>query len=95
MGLAKQRVVLDLKIKLKLEMEVHVGGELKTILVGKLNIPEITNDELDDEKLPGECKATCEHNQAWSQFFDRAAKGSWSRLQPTLKELIEQTKQKW
>ena len=37
----KERCVFELALKLKLEMELAEGGELKTILTGQLNIPEV------------------------------------------------------
>ena len=55
----KQRVVFELTMKLVLEVELHIGGELKQILSGKLTLPELSNDDLDDAKLPGGGKCLC------------------------------------
>ena len=90
----KQRVVFELQIKLQLEVEVHVGGELKQIVTGKLTLPELSNDDLDDAKLPGGSKIVCEQTE-WKPFFEAASKGCWEGVKTVLNVLIEQAKQKW
>lgn len=90
----KQRVVFEMEIKLKLEMELHVGDELKTILSGKLTVPEVTNDDIGESKMVSGCKCTCEQD-GWKPFFEAASKGSWFGLKASLESLVDQTKQKW
>ena len=75
-------------------MELYVGDELKQILTGKLTLPELTNDDLDDAKLPGGSKCTCEQD-GWKPYFEPAAKLCWSSVKVTLQALIDQAKQKW
>jgi len=89
----KQRVVFELELKIELEIEVFAGDELKTILSGKLNVPEITNDELSDAKLPSS-KCTCEQS-GWKPFFEQVAKLIWPSLRTQLETLVEQAKIKW
>jgi len=85
----KQRVVFELEFKLELEIEVFANDELKTILSGKLNIPEITNDELGDAKLPS-CKCICEQ-AGMKPFFESVAKLSWPALRTQLEALVEES----
>ena len=87
-------LTLSLRPRAQLEMELHVGGELKQILTGKFTLPELSNDDLDDAKLPGGHKCTCEQD-GWKPFFESSAKCSWGAIKTTLQALIEQAKQKW
>lgn len=89
----KQRVVFELALTLKLEMEVRVAGTLQTILTGRMVIEEVTNDEVNDAKIPC-CRVTCEQPH-WKPFYEQAAKLAWAELKATLAAMIEQTKQKW
>ena len=89
----KQRVVFELELKLRLEMEVHAGSQLKHILTGMLHIDEISNDDLDDAKLPTH-KCSCESPE-WKPFFAAVAKASWPGIKASLKTLVDQAKQKW
>ena len=59
----KQRVVFELTIKISLEMEVRVGDELRQILTGKLTMTELSNDDLEDAKMPSTAKCTCEQRE--------------------------------
>jgi len=90
----KQRVVFELKIKLKLEMELHVGSELKSIITGTVTLPEVTNDDLSEAKMPSGVKCTCEQD-GWKPFFEQAAKASWMQLKATLEVLVDNAKTKW
>ena len=92
----KQRVVFELQIKCSLEMELRAGDELKHILTGKLTLPELSNDDLDEAKLPGGSKCTCDQGGEWRAFFEASAKaGMWPTVKGSLEALIEQAKQKW
>ena len=92
----KQRVVFELQIKCSLEMELRAGDELKHILTGKLTLPELSNDDLDEAKLPGGSKCTCDQGGEWRAFFEASAKaGIWPTVKGSLEALIEQAKQKW
>ena len=75
-------------------MEIRIGDELKQILTGKVTLPELTNDDLDEPKLPGGVKCTCEQD-GWKPYFEAAAKCTWPTLKMSLNALIEQAKQKW
>ena len=75
-------------------MEVYVGDQLVQILTGKLNLPELCNDDLDESRLPAGGTCTCEQ-AAWRGYFDSAAKCSWGSIKGALSALIEQAKQKW
>lgn len=90
----KQRVVFELTIKVSLEMEVRVDDELKQILTGKMTLTEVSNDDLDEAKMPSTVKCTCEQRD-WLKFFEQCAKGSWGSVKGVLGELVEQTKAKW
>jgi len=90
----KQRVVFELALKLQLEMEVHADGNLKTILTGKLTLPEVSNDDLDEARLPSGCKFTCEQ-AGWKPFFEAAAKASWGGIKTNCTRLVESAKAKW
>lgn len=90
----KQRVVFELTIKLSLEMEVRVDDELKQILTGKMTITEVSNDDLDEAKMPSTTKCTCEQRE-WLKFFEQCAKASWPSVKGVLGSLVEQTKAKW
>ena len=68
----KQRVVFELELKLELEVEVFAEDEMKTILTGKLTVPEVTNDEMSDAKLPSS-KCTCEQVLAEPSMCPRAS----------------------
>ena len=73
-----------------------MGDELKQILTGKLTVPEVSNDDLDESKMVGGAKCICEQEKdGWKPFFDACAKGSWHGIKGTLQALVEQTKQKW
>jgi len=90
----KEKVIFELAIKLKMEIELlDESGALKNIIVGTLNVPEVSNDELGDSKLPS-AKFTCEQ-AAWKPFFEQCAKGSWPSLKGALEAFVEQAKQKW
>ena len=78
----------------QLEMELYVGDELKQILTGKLNLPELCNDDLDESRYPSGGSCTCEQ-AAWRGYFDAAAKASWGPMKGVLTALVEQAKQKW
>lgn len=73
---------------------MFVGDELKQIVTGKLTLPELSNDDLDDSKLPGGSKFVCEED-GWKPVFEAAAKGCWGSIKGGLGMLIEQAKQKW
>ena len=91
----KQRVVFELTIKLALEMEVRVGDELRQILTGKLTMNEVSNDDLEDAKMPSTAKCTCEQKE-WLKFFEQCAKGGgWGPVKDVLGSLMQQTKDKW
>jgi len=87
-------VVFELALKLQLEMEVHADGNLKTILTGKLTLPEVSNDDLDEARLPSGCKFTCEQ-AGWKPFFEAAAKASWGGIKTNCTRLVESAKAKW
>jgi hypothetical protein len=53
----------------------------------------VTNEELDDPKLPAH-KLTCE-DRAWAGFFGVAASHAWPPVKAALAALVEQSKQKW
>lgn len=89
----KQRCVFELALKVKLEMEVRHGEALKTILTGSLHVPEVSNDDLGDAKLPTS-KVVCGQS-GWKPFFEQAAKASWPALQTVFTELVEQAKERW
>jgi len=89
----KQRVVFELQLKLQLELEVRVGGELKQILTGKVTLPEIANDDLDEAKLPGGSKMLCDQD-GWKPYFEGASKTVWACVKGALTALVEQAKQK-
>ena len=91
----KQRVVFELELKLLLEAEVKLGGELQTILTGKLTIPEVSNDELEEAKLPSTAKTTCEQGDAVRAYFNQLAKGAWPGIKASLSQLVEEAKAKW
>jgi len=91
----KQRVVFELTIKISLEMEVRVGDELRQILTGKLTMTELSNDDLEDAKMPSTAKCTCEQKE-WLKFFEQCAKGGgWGAVKDVLGNLMQQTKTKW
>ena len=89
----KQRVVFELDLKLKLEIEVKAGGQLQTIVTGTLHVPEVTNDDLSEAKLPS-AKTMCDQ-PAWKPGFEFAAKQSWPALKESLETLVERAKDKW
>lgn len=90
----KQRVVFELTIKVALEIEVRVDDELKEILTGKMTLTEVSNDDLDDAKMPSTVKCTCEQKE-WLKFFEQCAKGGWDSVKGVLGALVDQTKAKW
>ena len=84
----KQRVVFDLNLKLKLEVELREAGELHEILTGSLSISDLTNDELQNAKMPP-AKVTCEQ-AGWLPFFEPVTKSCWPVLSATLTDYVEQ-----
>lgn len=94
MSRGKQKVLFELKLKIKLEMEVFVDAEMKTILTGMVTLPELSNDDLSDAKMPSGCKCTCEQT-GWKPFFEQAAKASWAEVVKALEALVSNAKQKW
>jgi hypothetical protein len=89
----KQKCIFELSLKLKLEMDIYQGGELKTIVTGKVTIPEVTNDDLDEPKLPDH-KCACDQT-LWKPFFEKAARHVWPGVKGSLESLVEQAKAKW
>jgi hypothetical protein len=75
-------------------MELHVGGTLKEIFTGKVTLPELTNDELDEGSMPSGCKCACDQ-AGWKPVFEAGSKRCWAPLKGVLEALIEQAKQKW
>jgi hypothetical protein len=73
----------------QLELEVRVGGELKQILTGKVTLPEIANDDLDEAKLPGGSKMLCDQD-GWKPYFEGASKTVWACVKGALTALVEQ-----
>ena len=90
----KQRVVFELQIKLGLEIELHIGGVLEQILTGKITLPELTNDDMEEAKLPGGSKYICEQD-GWKPYFEFCAKCIWESLKGRLGGLVDNAKQKW
>ena len=91
----KQRVVFELTLKVKLEVEVRAGDELKTIVSGKLMLNEVSNDDLDEDTMPDSCKYTCDDAQ-WKSFFEKAVKaGGWAPIKAELQGLVDSAKQKY
>lgn len=74
--------------------QVRVGSELKQILTGKMTVNEVSNDDLDDAKMPSTTKCTCDQRE-WLKFFEQSAKGSWGGIKEVLGALVTQAKQKW
>ena len=90
----KQRLLLELELKVKVEAEVFAGDELQTILTGMLTVDEVTGDDLGGAKMPSS-KCTCEQ-KAWKPFFTKAAPAAlWPPLKEALVALQEQGKAKW
>jgi len=90
----KEKVIFELAVKLKLEVELlDESGALKNIVSGTLNIPEVSNDELGDAKMP-DAKFTCDQ-APWKPFFEQSAKAAWPSLKVAFEAFVEQTKQKW
>jgi len=88
----KQRVVFEFTLKLKLELELREGDELREILTGTITVADVTNDELQQAKVPAKC--TCEQ-AGWLPFFEPAAKQCWLPLRGLLSVYVEQAKTKW
>lgn len=88
----KQRVVFEFTLKLQLQLELREGDELREILSGTMTVAEVTNDELQQAKVPAKC--TCEQ-QGWLPFFEPAAKQCWLPLRALLCAYVEQAKTKW
>ena len=74
-------------------LQVRVGDELRQILTGKMTLTELSNDDLDDAKMPS-VKCSCEQKE-WLKFFEQSVKGGWSPLQRTMFSFIEQAKAHW
>ncbi|KAL1512000.1 hypothetical protein AB1Y20_005275 [Prymnesium parvum] len=90
----KEKVLFELGLKLKLEMELlDESGALHEILTGTMHVAEVSNDELGDARMPS-AKFTCDQT-AWKPFFEECAKASWPSLKASLERLVEQAKQKW
>ena len=92
----KQRLLLELELKLKVEAEVFggAGDEMLQILTGKLTIDEVTGDDLGGAKMPFS-KCTCDQ-KAWKPFLSKAAPAAlWPPLKEALVALQEQGKAKW
>lgn len=90
----KEKVLFELNMKLKLEMELlDESGTLKNILTGTLHLPEVSNDELGDAKMPS-AKFSCDQ-AGWKPFFESAGKQGWPSVKTALETLVEQAKQKW
>ena len=90
----KQRVIFELMLKLKLEMELrNADCALEQILTGELHIPEVSVDDLREAKMPS-YKSTCEQS-GYSSFFSSAASMSWPQLRQLLQDLVDETKVKW
>ena len=89
----KQRAVFELALKLKVEVEVREGEELREILTGELHVPELTNDDIGDAKLP-DAKFRCEQD-AGARAFEGGCRAMWPSMAEVLAALVEQTKQKW
>lgn len=62
-------------------------------MAGKMSVPEITNDDLTESKLPS-AKCTCEQ-APWKSFFEQSAKASWPVLRTIFETLVEEAKAKW
>jgi len=90
----KQRVVFELELRIKLEVEVRAAGKLQTIVTGVLHVHEVTNDDLTQPKLP-DAKLTCDQGAEWQSAFEYAAKQSWSSLKSVLEALVARAKEKW
>ena len=78
--------------QLKLELELREGDDLREILTGTLTVADVTNDELQQAKVPAKC--TCEQ-AGWLPFFEPAAKQCWLPLRAQLGSYVEQAKAKW
>ena len=78
--------------QLKLELELREGEELREILTGSYAVSDVTNDELQQAKVPAKC--TCEQ-AGWLPFYEPAAKQCWLPLRALLGEYVEQAKAKW
>lgn len=89
----KQRVVFEFTLKLKLEVEVRVAGELHEILVGALSMSDVTNDELQAAKMPS-AKCTCEQ-VGYLPFFEPVVKSFWPTLRTGLSDYVEQVRGGW
>ena len=90
----KQRVVFELQMKLLLEAEVKLGGSLQTILTGKLTVPEVSNDDLDEPKMPSTYKCTCDQ-PPFAKYLAHVAMGAWPGIKASLESLVDQSKVKW
>jgi len=89
----KQRVVFELKLKLKFELEVRAAGQLRQIVTGELSLPELANDDVDESKMPSP-KVTCDQ-KPYSPLFQSGMQQCWPSLQAALRALVEQAKAKW
>ena len=87
----KQRVVFEFTLKLKLEVEVRVAGELHEILAGTVSMSDVTNDELQAAKMPS-AKCTCEQ-AGYLPFFEPVVKSFWPTLRTGLSDYVEQVRQ--
>ena len=89
----KQRAVFELALKLKVEVEVREGDELREILTGEMHVPELANDDLSAKALPA-AKLRCEQ-AAGARAFEGGCRAMWPSMVEALQSLVEQTKQRW
>lgn len=89
----KERIVYELAVKVKLEMELRRDGQLVEIVTGSLAIDELSSDDASAKALPFHT-AKCETG-GWEKPFQQSCKALWPPLQATLASLVEQAKAKW
>ena len=89
----KQRAVFELALKLKVEVEVREGDELREILTGEMHVPELANDDLSAKALPA-AKLRCEQ-AAGARAFEGGCRAMWPSMVEALQSLVEHTKQRW
>lgn len=91
----KQRVVFELTLKLKLELELRESdGTLLQLVAGSLSLSEVANDDLDGARMPSSHKTSCDQPE-WAPLLRAAAGRAWPPLKGALVALVEQAKEKW